>query len=88
MRKRKGRLRNPKLKIDWLRVEAAFYDLPEIGHDKNVGMISFRGSKRERMNVYTTTATVVVQPRHGSWSITKGNSFEKVVTIMSGLSRY
>lgn len=80
-------LRNPKLKLDHLRVEAGFYDLPEIGHDRKTGMISFRGSKRERLNIYSTTGTIVIQPRYGSWTVTKKNSLDDVIATMSKLSR-
>lgn len=81
-------LRKPKLKIDWIRVEAAFYDLPEIIHDKKTGMISFRGMNRVRLNIYTTTATVVTKKGNGPFVVSRDNSFEDVISTMSKLSRF
>jgi hypothetical protein len=81
-------LRRPKLNIEWIRVEAGYFDLPEIIHDKKTGMISFIGIHRERINVYVTTGTIVIQPKYGSWTVTKNNSFEDVISTMSKLSRF
>lgn len=78
-------LRNPKLNIDWLRVEAGYYDLPEVQHDRNTGMIAFDCRNRGVLNVYTTTGTIVLKHR-GNFKVTKKCSFDDVVGEMKKLS--
>lgn len=80
-------LRNPKLKIDWIRVEAGWYDLHELAHDKSTGMIAFSGNRYERLEIYTTTGTTILKPKQGKWKIVKNNSFEGVIQIMKDLSK-
>lgn len=81
-------LKNPKLKIDWIRVEGGYHGLHEVCHDTNTGMISFSGKRHERLDVYTTTGTTVLKPKQGKFKVVKDNSFEGVIEIMSGLSKH
>jgi len=78
-------LRNPKLKIDWIRVEGGYHGLDEVAHDTNTGMISFSGNRYERLDIYTTTGTTVLKPRQGKFKVVKNNSFESVIEIMRNM---
>jgi len=81
-------LKNPKLQIDHLRVEAAYYDLDEISHNTGTGQITFLASNDRKLHVYTTTATVTVEEEFQPFKVTKGNSFTDVISLMSKLSEW
>ena len=43
---------------------------------------------RVRLNIYTTTATVVTKKGNGPFVVSRDNSFEDVISTMSKLSRF